>query len=88
MKLLILGTGSMAQAHATNFASIAGVELVAAVETNPERLVTFSDEHRIANRFADLDDAIAWGGFDAAANVTRRTIRTTATASIGSSMTR
>ena len=70
MKLLILGTGSMAQAHANNFAGIEGVELVAAVETNPDRLRTFCDQHGIANRFADLDQAIAWGGFDAAANVT------------------
>jgi predicted dehydrogenase len=70
MKLLILGTGSMAQAHARNFAAIDGVELVAAVETNAERLAAFADEHKIANRFADLDEAIAWGGFDAATNVT------------------
>jgi predicted dehydrogenase len=69
-RLLIIGTGSMAQAHATNFKGIDGVSLVAAVETNPERLKTFSDEHGIANRFADLDAAIAWGEFDAAANVT------------------
>ena len=70
MKLLILGTGSMAQAHANNFAAIAGVEIVAAVETNPARLAAFSDEHKIPNRFAELDQAIAWGGFDAATNVT------------------
>ena len=69
-RLLIIGTGSMAQAHATNFKGIEGVSLVAAVETNAGRLKTFSDEHGIANRFADLDAAIAWGEFDAAANVT------------------
>ncbi len=70
MKLLIIGTGSMAGSHARNFATIPGVELVAAVETNPERLTAFCDEHKIPNRFADLDAAIAWGGFDAATNVT------------------
>lgn len=70
MKLLILGTGSMAESHARNFAAIEGVEIVAAVETNPERLAKFCDEHKIANRFSDLDPAIAWGQFDAAANVT------------------
>ena len=36
---------------------IEGVSLVAAVETNAGRLKTFSDEHGIANRFADLDAA-------------------------------
>jgi predicted dehydrogenase len=70
MKLLIIGTGGMAEQHAVNFAAIPGVELVAAVETNPERLEKFSTLHKIANRFSDLDTAIAWGGFDAAANVT------------------
>ena len=70
MKLLILGTGSMAQAHAKNFAAIPGVKIVAAVETNAERLAAFADEYKIAKRFADLDEAIAWGGFDAATNVT------------------
>jgi predicted dehydrogenase len=70
MKLLIIGAGSMAESHARNFAAITGVELVAAVETNAERLAKFSETHRIANRFSDLDKAIAWGQFDAAANVT------------------
>jgi predicted dehydrogenase len=70
MKLLIIGTGSMAEAHAKNFAAIKGVEIVAAVETNKKRLAAFSDAHKIAKRFTDLDKAIAWGQFDAAANVT------------------
>ena len=70
MKLLLLGTGSMAAAHAANFKKIKGVALVAAVETDKARLASFSAEHGIANRFADLDAAIAWGQFDAAANVT------------------
>ena len=70
MKLLIIGTGSMAAAHAANFKKIKGVKLVAAVETNEERRKTFAAEHRIANVFADLDAAIKWGDFDAAANVT------------------
>ena len=70
MKLLILGTGSMARAHAMAFARIRGVSVVAAVETNEARLGSFCDEHKIANRFTDLDKAIAWGKFDASANVT------------------
>jgi predicted dehydrogenase len=70
MRLLIIGTGSMAHAHATNFAAIRGVTIVAAVETNQERLAAFCDEFKIANRFTDLDKAIAWGEFDSAANVT------------------
>ncbi len=70
MRLLILGTGSMAKTHADAFAAEPGVEVVAAVEPNRERLAHFADEHRIPNRFEDLDEALAWGQFDAAANVT------------------
>jgi predicted dehydrogenase len=70
MRLLIVGTGSMAAAHANNFKKIKGVKLVAAVETHAGRREAFAAEHKIANAFPDLDAAIAWGAFDAAANVT------------------
>jgi predicted dehydrogenase len=70
MKLLVLGTGNMAGQHARNFAAIDDVEMVAAVDTDPARLAAFCFEHNIANRFADVDEAIAWGEFDAATNVT------------------
>ena len=70
MRLLILGTGSMAKAHALAFADEPDVTIVAAVEPHPERLAAFAAEHNIPNRFASLDEAIAWGEFDAAANVT------------------
>jgi len=70
VKLLILGTGNMANTHATAFKAIPGVTLVAAVEIDPERRAAFGKEHGIANLFESLDAAIAWGQFDAAANVT------------------
>jgi predicted dehydrogenase len=70
MRLLIIGTGSMAAAHAANFKKIRGVKLVATVETNAERRAAFAAQHKIAHAFADLDEAIRWGEFDAAANVT------------------
>lgn len=70
MRLLILGTGGMARAHAENFAAIDGVDLVAGVDTNPERLDAFADTFTIPNRFPTLTDALAWGEFDAVANVT------------------
>src|SRR5271165_547832 len=69
MKLLIIGTG-WGETHAKNFGAIAGVEIVAAVEIDKKRLATFSDAYKIPNRFIDVDTAIAWGRFDAAANVT------------------
>lgn len=70
MRLLILGTGGMARAHAEHFARIEGVSLVAGVDPNGENLAAFCGDFGIEHRFADLGDAIAWGEFDAACNVT------------------
>jgi len=70
VRLLILGAGGWAAQHAREYASIDGVELVAAVDTDPARLAAFLVEHRIEQGFATLEAAIAWGAFDAASNVT------------------
>ncbi|WP_421726771.1 Gfo/Idh/MocA family protein [Bauldia sp.] len=70
MRLLIIGTGSMARQHVLSFRVIDDVEIVGAVEPNEERLKAFAEEHRIPNTFPDLEAAIAWGEFDAASNVT------------------
>jgi len=70
MRLLVLGTGGMANTHAQHFAAIEGVELVGAVDVDPARAKAFADQHGIANVFTSLEDAIAWGDFDAATNVT------------------
>ncbi|SHF70335.1 Predicted dehydrogenase [Kaistia soli DSM 19436] len=70
MRLLILGTGGMAAAHARNFAAIDGVTLVGGVDVVPERLAAFAAEHNLPRQFASLEDALAWGEFDAIANVT------------------
>ena len=70
MRLMILGTGAMAVQHAEAFSGIEGVDLAAAVDPNPERLVSFCDRFDIARRFDSLPDALDWNGFDAVANVT------------------
>ncbi|MEQ1899697.1 MAG: Gfo/Idh/MocA family oxidoreductase [Devosia sp.] len=70
MRLLILGTGSMAGQHAKHFAAIDGVSVVGGVDVDPVRLEAFNAEYKIPNGFASLDSAIAWGEFDAVANVT------------------
>jgi predicted dehydrogenase len=70
VRLLILGTGGMAGNHAENFAAIPGVTLVGGVDTRPAQLASFCDTHAIPNRFASVDDALAWGAFDAVTNVT------------------
>ena len=70
MRLLILGTGGMANQHAAKFKAIEGVSVVGGVDIVPERLAAFCTEHGIANHFTTLEEALAWGEFDAVANVT------------------
>jgi predicted dehydrogenase len=70
MRLLILGTGAMAEQHADAFKAIDGVELVAATDPNPARLAAFADRYAIDRRFESLADALDWGQFEAVANVT------------------
>jgi predicted dehydrogenase len=70
IRLLIVGTGGMASNHATAFAAIDGVDVVAGVDTRPEQLEAFREKHHIPHGFASVDDAIVWGQFDAATNVT------------------
>ena len=70
MKLLILGTGNMAKAHARAFKEIAGVEVVAACDVDPKRAKAFTDEHGIGKSYGSLDAALKAGGFDAVTNVT------------------
>lgn len=60
----------MANTHAKHFAKIDGVELVGGVDVDPKRVEAFNATHGIPNGFATLDAALAWGGFDAVANVT------------------
>ncbi len=70
LRILILGTGNMARAHAAAYARIPGVEVVAGVDRRADVLTAFCDEFAIREKFPSLEDAIAWGGFDAASNVT------------------
>jgi predicted dehydrogenase len=70
MRLLILGTGRMASAHAKAYRTIEGVEVVAGADSDPANLATFCDEFGIDQRFPSLEAALAWGQFDAVDNVT------------------
>ena len=70
IRLLVLGTGGMAKAHATAFALDPRVELVAACDVVPGRAAEFAKDFHMPKSFTELSEAIAWGGFDAATNVT------------------
>lgn len=70
VRVLILGTGGMAKNHAEGFAAIPGVTVVAGIDTRAEQLAAFQSTHSIPHGFASVQDAIAWGEFDAVTNVT------------------
>ncbi|RDE09110.1 Gfo/Idh/MocA family protein [Pelagibacterium lacus] len=70
MRLVILGTGNMAASHAAHFAAIEDVEIVAAVDVDPERAAQFAQSYDIPRVFASLEEALDWGAFDSIANVT------------------
>jgi predicted dehydrogenase len=71
MRLLVLGTGRMASLQMDRgWGQIDGVEVVGAVELDPDRLGAFADKYGIDRRFSSLDAALAWGEFDAVTNVT------------------
>ena len=70
VRVLILGTGTMAGAHAAAYAAIDGARVVAGVDVRPEALDAFCRTHAIPHRFDSLDAALAWGAFDAVSNVT------------------
>ena len=69
-RIAIIGTGAMAHAHARAFGKIEGVELAAAVDMNPDALEPFCKAYNIPHAFNSVEDAVAFGGFDAATVVT------------------
>lgn len=70
VRVLVVGTGGMAENHAAAFSAIDGVELVAGVDTRAAPLAAFCARHGIGRGFASVAEALEWGGFDAVTNVT------------------
>lgn len=70
MRLLILGTGRMAGAHAEAFSKIAGVTIAACVDLDEKRALAFAKDHGIAAAYTSLSDAIACTDVDAVTNCT------------------
>lgn len=70
VRLLLLGTGGIAQQHITEFGLVAGAEIVACADALPGRAEAFAAKHGIKHSFNSLGEAIAWGKFDAAINAT------------------
>ncbi len=70
IRVLIVGTGAMAREHADAFAAMEGVSIVATVEPRPENQQPFNAKYAIPKAFQTVEQAIAWGQFDAVSNVT------------------
>lgn len=71
MRLLVLGTGNMAKLQMRRgWTVIPGVEVVGAVEVDPNNAEVFRAEFGTPRQFSTLDEALAWGEFDAVTNVT------------------
>ena len=70
VRILILGTGAMAQRHAEFFNANPDAVVVAGVDLDPNRLALFNEHNGIQFGFNELSAAVGWGGFDAAANCT------------------
>lgn len=69
-RLLLLGTGGIASHHVAEFATIPECTIVACVDRVPGRATAFAAANGIAHAFEELEEAIAWGEFDAAINCT------------------
>lgn len=70
IRLGIVGTGGMANAHADNFSKIRGVQLAAACDVVPERAQAFAQKWKIKRVYTDPVEMVAAGGLDAVAVVT------------------
>ncbi|MEL6681189.1 MAG: Gfo/Idh/MocA family oxidoreductase [Pseudomonadota bacterium] len=70
IRVLIVGTGTMANDHADAFVAMDGVEVVGSVDPNPDNLHSFNAKYGIKHAFDSVDQAIVWGDFDAVSVVT------------------
>lgn len=70
IRLAIIGTGGMANTHATNFAKIRGCKLVAAVDIDPARAQAFAEKHKIPHTFSKVEELFANAEVDAVSIVT------------------
>jgi predicted dehydrogenase len=68
--LLLLGTGMIAGMHTHEFGLLADCRIAACADALPGRAAAFAEKNGIAHSFESLDEALAWGGFDAAINAT------------------
>lgn len=70
IRIGIIGTGGMANAHAGELAKIKGVKLTACCDTNLERAQAFAAKHQIPAVYGDYRELLRTEKLDGIANVT------------------
>lgn len=70
VRILILGAGRMAAAHARAYGAIDGALVVAVADTSIDLGRAFAAEFGIDRTFDSLGSALDWGAFDAVSNAT------------------
>jgi predicted dehydrogenase len=70
IRILLVGTGRMAETHARRFAQIDNVRVIAAIDTNLERATNFCRSHHIDHVYQDLHTALSAQEYDAVSVVT------------------
>lgn len=69
-RLLLLGTGGIAGQHMEEFGKVPECRIVACADALPGRAAAYAEKSSIAHAFDGLEEALAWGEFDAAINAT------------------
>ena len=66
MKLIVAGLGAFGEKHLEALAAIDGAEAIAVVDSSIERARSVADKFKVPHAVADLDEALALPGVDAA----------------------
>lgn len=64
LRAAVLGTGGVAQLHATALRGLPGVDLVAAADPSEQQVASFAATHAVPSRFSSLEDMLAAGDID------------------------
>nr|WP_316651397.1 Gfo/Idh/MocA family oxidoreductase [uncultured Gellertiella sp.] len=70
VRVLVVGTGGMARVHVEAYQAMDGVEVVGGVDPREGPRTEFLARHAIPHGFSTVEEALAWGEFDAVSNVT------------------
>lgn len=61
MRIGIAGCGKIARNHVTALRAVAGVQVIAVADADPERARTFAAEHEVPRAYGDLDEMLSAG---------------------------